>query len=159
MTSDLQALLSRLETATEGSRELDCLIAPIVGWYRITPSEAKRTGHGSKAHGGWVQPNDVRDGKPMFCQLHGTDVYRDPPEFSRSVDAALSLVPEGWYVENLSQAHPECGKYGLTWLCQLARQRRERNPAHRAECRETDARFHPTPALALVVAALRARGA
>jgi hypothetical protein len=143
--SDLQSLLSRLETATEGSRELDCLIAPVVGWYRITPSEAKRTGHGSKAHGGWVHPNDVRDGKPMFCQLHGTDVYRDPPEFSRSVDAALSLVPEGLMV-SMTIGHGQAVANVKTGSIL--------NP----ETREWPG-YAKTPALALVAAALRARGA
>lgn len=90
----MAALIERLENAKEGSRELDSRIALTQGWYRLTPSEAKFRGIGNGKHGGWIHPSDCRDGKPVFCSLHGTDVHRDPPKFTQSIDTAMTLVPD-----------------------------------------------------------------
>lgn len=89
----LDDLISRLEKATEGSRELNNLIAPIAGWHRVEPRYA-----GNK-HGAWIAPQDwigtMSDGSPILDGMHGTTLYREAPDFTRSLDAAMSLVPEG----------------------------------------------------------------
>lgn len=89
-------LIARLEAATEGSRELDCLIAWCVGWKRWTPSDAKAHGTTHKKHGGWIHPDDVRDGRIVWDSLHGTEIWRDPPSYTVSLDAARALVPDGY---------------------------------------------------------------
>jgi hypothetical protein len=109
MTSDIQSLLSRLETATEGSRELD---------YEIW-----RVLHGAEHLSDWED--------------------RDWLAYTQSVDAALTLVP------------------GDAWL-EMRRPLDGRPPIARLDINRrpyTCAAEAPTLALALVVAALRARGA
>jgi hypothetical protein len=89
-------LIRRLEEAKEGSRELDCLLAPLLGWYRLTPSVCKQYAIGSRSQGGWIAPKDLHNGKFIgFDSLHGTTVYRDPPKFTRDLQDAVSAVPEG----------------------------------------------------------------
>ena len=72
-------LIAKLEAAPEGSRDLDEDIALALGWCLVPPgpfSEEK-----------WLPP-DWNDPK--------TDPdFPDPPWFSRSLDAARSLFPEG----------------------------------------------------------------
>jgi hypothetical protein len=134
MTSDIQSLLSRLKASTEGSRELDmdirCAIGlpdtfcyhKVVCWHR-------------KADGWWDCETD--DG---FLHFEAADT----PHYTTLVDAALSLVPEGWtWVVSWQGGKPWAAVgegEGEPW--------REWSPDHAA-----------TPAIALVVAALRARGA
>jgi hypothetical protein len=90
-------LIRRLEEAKEGSRELDCLLAPLLGWYRLTPSVCKQYAIGSRSQGGWIAPKDLHNGKFIgFDSLHGTTVYRDPPKFTRDLQDAVSAVPEGY---------------------------------------------------------------
>lgn len=90
MTYDIKALRvleKRLAEAKEPSkhlsRDIQCQIG---GWYRRTPSE------GGTKHPTFIHPDDVRDGAPVFCQLHGTSVYRDTPDVTASLDAAVALV-------------------------------------------------------------------
>lgn len=90
-------LVARLEGACEGSRELDGLIARCFGWHRVEPRHAR-----NKA-GGWIAPEDFlgvnSDGSPRLDSLRGTDIHRDPPRLSQSLDAALALaerVLPGW---------------------------------------------------------------
>jgi len=105
--SDLTALIERLESATEGSRELDADVARVCG---IEWSHDENGNYG---------PYDIMPMRVFF---------------TRSIDAAVSLVPEGWGWcsdsldpgEHYAQAGPFLGE------------------GH-------------TPALALTIAALRAR--
>ncbi len=71
--ADYTDLIARLEKATEGSEELDADIARALGWELDTVYE----------HAWW---------DPQKRVLH----HCDPPFFqrTRSLDAALSLVPE-----------------------------------------------------------------
>lgn len=119
-------VIARLERATEGSRELDYAI-----WDALYPP---------KIGGGEDLPRDfgfVR-GQPL------TDCYA--PEYTCSLDAAVSLVPEGWF-----------------WRC--GRTSHNAGWAYVSKCfdplpHEEAAFFRPTdttPALALCIAALRAR--
>ena len=76
MTTDLHALTADLEKAPEGSRDLSDRMLLANGWIKNPP--------GIRGIGWWQLPN----GK----HLHQSRL----PDPSRSVDAALQLVPEGW---------------------------------------------------------------
>lgn len=100
----MSALIARLEAAKEGGRELDGLVARAFGWHRVEPRHMR-----GKA-GGWIAPQDFiglhGDGSPMLDSLHGTDIHRDPPRVTTSIDAALALserVLPG-YLVNLCQS-------------------------------------------------------
>ena len=80
-----QELIAALEAATEPSMGLSREIARHFGWIN----------RGNARKGEWFRPSDTRDGEPVLDSLHGTDVYREPPHFSASLDAAVTLVPEG----------------------------------------------------------------
>lgn len=75
--TDLRELVERLEAAEGPSRELDAEIARALGWKDVgigphAPQTVK-----------WVRP----DGSETFNRL---------PAYTASIDAALTLVPEGW---------------------------------------------------------------
>ncbi len=87
---DLRALLERVEATFKPSKELDRLIARQFGWHRVEP----RVGGGMR--GGWIAPEDFMGvdsrGAPLLDSLHGTDIHREVPHFTASIDAALALV-------------------------------------------------------------------
>ncbi len=68
----MKTLIAELERAAEGSRELDGEIALSLGWVKH---------HAGWAH--WTTPEGLEN--------------RHVPFFSDSLDAALTLVPEGAY--------------------------------------------------------------
>jgi len=134
--SALLELAARIEAAGGPSKALDREIALAVGWVRQTPSEARRK------HPAWFHPDDCRDGEVVFDSLHGTDVWRDPLPYTTSIDAALTLVPEGafWSITMRGESRP-----GFHACCQLD------GPL--------DWREGATAPLALCAAALRAKAA
>lgn len=80
----LPELIAELERAEEGSRELSDKVLLAAGWQRLTKGAAKQPGDT-----GWRMP----DGAPLYSthpHLFGA------PDPTRSLDAALTLVPEGW---------------------------------------------------------------
>lgn len=87
MTQDLIARV-REEPA---SQELDRLVARKLGWFRYT----RELGCTMK-RGGWISPDDFigthSDGSPILDSMHGTDIYRDPPLYTKSIDAADSMI-------------------------------------------------------------------
>lgn len=94
----LDQLIKRLEDAKEGSRELDREVALVSGW--------RRMGSEHRPHGGWYWR-----GGPNDCT--GTQVDNEhPPHYTTSLDAALTLVPEGWnYALNSNGAIPVADVY------------------------------------------------
>ena len=108
--TDTQALIAKLEAATEGSRELDTEIAEYIG---------KR----------W----DNEDGFPRE--------YR----FSRSLDAAVSLIPKEWVWGLL----PVAGS--IRWICYV----REWLGEWPHLVSKADS-WASTPALAICIAAIKA---
>lgn len=96
MTTDL---IKRLEEATEGSRELDVWISFAIGDY--------------VAH----DQNDIEKCAREWCELNEYDPgegYGVPyvscaadtvgiPRYTTSLDAAMTLVPEGWWFLDLTQ--------------------------------------------------------
>ncbi|WP_298700967.1 hypothetical protein [uncultured Brevundimonas sp.] len=133
MTADLSALIARLEAAEAGSRELDAAIPRALGW----------DVHNARRNGLWVVPfgeYDTCDPDDMF----------ELGEFTTSLDAALALaerVLPGWAW--MVRHWPEDQGNGIAgWT---------------AYVRATDCELvgsgpvFSTPALALVIATLRAK--
>lgn len=76
-------LIHRLESATEGSRELDGLI------YRaINPQIPEEDWH--ESGGVWYSRDPI-----------DRIAFDVPPDYTTSIDAALQLVPEGWRMYSL----------------------------------------------------------
>lgn len=125
--SPMKELIERLEKATEGSRELDCEIAFLDGWRCKTIDTIGLCW--KKGDWSWTQED-----------------YEHPPCYTTSLDAALSLVPRGhmWAlvctkVVGIEAPHIAVVRPGDT--------DEDSRPTYKA----------PTPALALCIAALKAR--
>lgn len=132
--SDAAVLLALAERCEkEGpSRELDRLIAPFAGW---VPHP--------RLHDGtfwWVEPGQPDNDLPRYH----TKVHTQPPNFTSSLDAAVTLVP--WVLLNLSDIGPN----GM-FYCRLGETV--------APCREAVSEGARTLVLALCAATLRARAA
>lgn len=121
MTDKLDALIARLEAATEGSETLNEIIAVDLG-YVYLPGDGFTMYQAS-----WMKDNE----KVAL------------PDWTRSLDAALSLVPEGWIWDVTST--------GAAWVMtdQSAAERLGEDLHLMAS--------GATPALALCIAALKAR--
>ena len=84
MTStDLAALAERVEVATGPSRELDAEIHAAAHGRTITSLEIP------SRDGLWARPGRY---------YYGSALMADAPELTGSIDAALTLLPEGWHV-------------------------------------------------------------
>lgn len=140
------SLLKALGEAKEGSRELDAEIALAIGWRRGSRNRSLVTGLPMAETEEWYDPDS-------------NSVNLAPQPYTTSLDAALSLVPEGalWQITKgvllpkagVSNGEPPrfigLGCYG--------RDSKE-NPRYKW-VEESAA----TPALALCIAALRSRSA
>ena len=135
--SDLEKLIAKLEAATEGSRELDAFIHR-----ERHPELADMIADHPSAAPGWLVGGNHEN--PVTA-----------PHYTTSLDAALTLVPEGWeWLASNRARTPHTGRAyihnrelvfgGIGHL--------STNPKYRGE--ETTA---ATPALATCIAALRAR--
>lgn len=83
MTS-LTSLIERIEAATEGSRELDAEI-----WLACTPGATRnKWSYVHKATGRECTADETRDATGRFIIV---------PSFTASIEAALTLLPEGWW--------------------------------------------------------------
>lgn len=123
--ADLIALAARVEQAQGPDRELDAAIATMLGWTEV--------------HGSVLRP-DFRGGRPPGV----IDWWDIVPIYTASLDAALTLVPEG-YVWTL---HGEPGGAGLAGV------QPDRGDGDGCDYSDVNA---ATPVLALTAAALRAR--
>ena len=117
--TDTHELISRLEVATEGSRELDEAIATAI-WGEPKPS------------------GNVGGVRILVWQHNGLE-RSIAPEFTESLDAAMTLVPEG---ESWDCGWEAANPHGMAWVG-------SNNPQVIAS----------TPTLALCIAALTARAA
>ena len=133
------ALADKIERADGPSRALDCLAAVASGKFRKDVNERGPC---------YVRQND--DGTESWPGYGGAQLV---PAYTSSIDAAMTLAPEGWRVDELKE-----GQNGDFW-CRL-------------RPRDYDAYFKRDPngplyitcgsksfALALTAAALRAREA
>lgn len=124
-------LIAALEGATGPDRELNKLLVPFVG-LRL-----------------------VEEGHPLGPCCYDQNGHGVPlPNFTASIDAALTLVPEGWGFMSLG-ADP----YEEEAFCVTIYERRHWN-RHREwpEGSITTGYSLATPALAICIAALRAQG-
>lgn len=96
-TEDVGTLIARLREATGASKEFDRAIAKQYGWHRVEPR------HSRQRSGAWIAPEDfigvMSDGSPILDSLHGTTMHRDVPDYTASIDAALTLVPDNVWLE------------------------------------------------------------
>ena len=116
-----EELAERCEQATGPDRELDCLIVETFGWKRIAK------------------------GRLFFREIwweRGNDRLWLPqiPKLTVSLDAAMTLVPEGWERFDVDATAPELG---IDWTLHGPMKDEAKGTAD-------------TPALALCAAALRA---
>lgn len=130
----LNELAARVEAAEGPDRELDGEIAKGIGWV-FNPD----TGISGFWRSMWLNPEGHAD-------------YRGPPRYTASLDAAMSLVPEGahWHCGR----HSKTGKHPRTGTTVDGGGDAYLTPKNACEPVYTMA---ATPALALVAACLRAR--
>lgn len=128
-------IIARLEAATEGGRELDAAIFRLIG---LTDRQERH----------------CRD----WCRMDGrTDLTRDryidawAKDYTTSIDAAMTLLPEGWDWKIISRAH---SPYQGRWPFEAVADRGDlRIPIHKRMI----AGFAMTAALALCIACLSAK--
>ena len=126
-------LIKRLEAAEEGSRELDMHIAIAAGFKErgVPISEFLDSNRA------------VTSGELTAYQVVGHWGF---PHYTTSIDAALTLVPEGWHVASLHE-----GTYGGAWFAAIVPN------GWLTSVRAVQCRTSPSaPALALCIAALKA---
>ena len=83
MTS-ITSLIERIEAATGGDRELDAEI-----WLACTPGATRnKWSYVHKATGRECTVDETRDATGRFITV---------PSFTASIEAALTLLPEGWW--------------------------------------------------------------
>jgi len=86
VTSSLSDLIARLEKATGPDRQLDCEIAEALGHSIV-----------------WKQANYTMEAFPaiLWRKPHPYAGMKEPcPKWTSSIDAAMTLVPEGWRVNS-----------------------------------------------------------
>lgn len=116
-------IIAKLETAEAGSRELDALVAETAGW-----GDQDETG-------GWHQTGVFFDDGKLRRTVYEVEL----PHFSTSVDAALTLVPEGHWLQHLGQTL-------IGWRCLIEK-----------EGQSFVVKTSTTAALALCIACFKAR--
>lgn len=88
-------LIRMVGLAVGRDKMIDRHIAKAIGWHRVEPRHAR-----TKA-GAWIAPEDwigeMSNGAPILDSLRGTTMHRDVPDFTSSMDAAATLIPEGLY--------------------------------------------------------------
>lgn len=134
----LKDLIARLEAATEGSRYLDAQIHKYIERDQSLFAKFERSAQAPAADFG--MPPTVAD---------------QTPHYTTSLDAALTLVPEGWWpgfgwAEYDPKVHKQTGRYGWAELV--------RNVPGRSFPEEIYGYSDSgSPALAICIAALKAR--
>ncbi len=100
---DVTDLISRLEAATEGSRELDALI-----WVSTLPKSGVALDGIPRLEGWFFEYDAEEDGavnqyivKPGEPRHHTGRVKRKSPLFTFSLDSALTLMMPGWILDEL----------------------------------------------------------
>ena len=139
-------LIERLEAAETGSRELDAAIAVAAKHDLPSPmGECPATLRVYKCDG-------EAPGSYWLIQRSGKSL-RTAPHFSTSIDAALTLVPEGWWISRIYQ--DEDGFEVM--LIDPSSDEGMGTPNYVEAVLMADGNGIPTIALALCIAALKAR--
>ena len=102
----MKNLIHELEQATEGSRELDEKILASLGTH-----VRERRGNDLKA---WWYPVNGPDHKRLSVGLRSWSGAI--PDYTTSLDAALTLVPPEWRIRSLSENEGDKSEWG--WGCQ-----------------------------------------
>lgn len=130
-------LIARLEAAAEGSRELDAHIDAVINGRDVI-----------RVEGDFSLATRHTPGRYWYDSVH----FADAPNYTTSIDAALTLIPEGFAVRDFS-IWPGCRP-----TVRILGTHRERDGLYWHN--GTDGRWEAqgaTPALALCIAALKAR--
>lgn len=113
---DTAGIIERLEAASGPGRELDARI----WWIQMSPGYRQMfdaTGYISK-----VVEREWNSGNIFglfYCSSDAPpDRFDSAPKYTSSIDAALSLVPEGWLL-SLEQDHCRGSSTGFKWRCDL----------------------------------------
>lgn len=154
--SDVGDLIARLEKATGPDRELDALVALAVGTFKLSTSMTSI----------W----DMREcpkGRFVVGKSDNTKPYLDAneaarslarglslPAYTASIDCALTLVPEDW-CRSISGPSYDFKKNARDQYVALVREYQDASEFARPDA-EGDGR-HTVPAIAICIAALRAR--
>lgn len=133
-------LIARLEAATGPCRELDAAIAEAIG------------------HTVKYDKDHPRDTTPYYQPVPDYS-WQPVPTYSASIDAALPLVPEGWHLASLGFIHPDFRQVAeREWQADIF------GPVTWTETYDFPEPEYeavggnaPTPALAICIAALKAR--
>lgn len=147
---EIVAVIEMLERASGPARALDCKI-----WLVLFDKQIMIDGGGYSPN---AKPPKYESARKIWTadwphwgdrsQVdHGVAMEIGAPHYTASIDAALSLVPEGWFVANLAQWRS--GAPTRTWAATL-----KLDPQCDEE-RHTSNR--PSAAIALCIAALKAR--
>ena len=140
MTRD--ELIAALEAATGPSRELDGAIAKSVGW------AAQRNN--------WWPPEEAAKARRQKRSLWSCDRGPLPlPDYTSSIDAALSLVPEGYQIDSMGEWAHQMLRAAGPWFVILMPRGNLPPPERDREARRHD--HAPNAAIALCIAALKAR--
>jgi hypothetical protein len=130
---DVEGLAAKLTEATGPDRELDVAI-----WLAFTPGATRRdlVIPANEQRRGWTI-DETRDASGRLIVV---------PAYTASLDAAMTLVPEGWLIADLFQRN--CRLPNWIWKAQLWHPEADANVSGIA--RNAD-----VPAIALCIAALR----
>lgn len=127
MSDTLNDLIARLEAAEGPSRELDARITAVLN----NPGKPFEEINWIAAEAAW-----------------GAHAF---PLYTASIDAAMTLVPKGWHILLSDWEHAKLRERG-PWQCIITQPGTRDTFEPRFRCDHA-----PTPALALCIAALRAR--
>jgi len=140
-------LIPRLERATGPDRELDGAIALATGWQHKETEDGRGISGEPIIKHTWTSPGGEEFWEKTTIFNRANKYPEELPHYTASLDAALTLVPEGyrWNVESsenglLSHIKPVAGV-----------------AVDEAAAPSSDQFFAATPALALCIAALKAR--
>ena len=139
-----ESLITKLEQASEGSRELDAAIWETQGYVR---KKSRKWHIPTTPEKIYVDTWRTPSGKEIapFYEDGGIDPDDIPPHFTTSLDCALTLVPEGWgWLVEVWQREE-------SWAQVVCRPKGSTKPSGIFEGAEAK-----SPALALCIAALKA---
>ena len=143
----IESLIGRLESGEAPSRELDAEIALAVGkpdWQIETARQMVADGRGDQ----YLPTGDDR--RLRADCVASTRIY---PNYTTSLDAALTTMPEGWWLKSVGECRTDIKYAGdrhdpVSWYAALQ---------HINGGRLTSAFSYAGPAVALLIAALKAR--
>ncbi len=131
-----QQIIARLEAAEAGGREFDAAIGAAC---RVLPDS--RESWMEHEDWGFAPYSEYKLGQVALTHFDGrVGAHWAAPHFTTSIDAALTLVPEGWI-----------------WTLAMVGGRAEARLLAGDTISKCELAYAPTPALALCIAALKAR--